>query len=49
VATNLRNETKSIAVPTEWQCKVTNLISGEEMTLGEMLELKPFEYLICKK
>ncbi len=49
VATNLRNEVKSIAVPAAWQGKVTSLTDGRELTLGATLELKPFEYFICKK
>lgn len=49
VGVNVRNEVKTIAVPAAWQGKATNLTSGKEVTLGETLELQPYEYLICKK
>ncbi len=49
VGVNVRNEVKTIAVPAAWQGKATCLTSGKELTLGETLELQPFEYLICKK
>ena len=47
VVASVRNEPVTAAVPEEWVGKkVTEYMSGEEVTLGESLSLEPYEYLI---
>ena len=47
VVASVRNEPVTAAVPEEWVGKkVTEYMSGEELTLEESLSLEPYEYLI---
>ena len=47
VVASVRNEPVTAAVPEEWVGKkVTEYMSGEEVTLEESLSLEPYEYLI---
>lgn len=49
ICINLRQEYKTVSIPSGWSGKVCkNMMTGEKTTLGSTAGLNPFEYIILK-
>lgn len=47
ILVNVRDAAKSVSLPKEWTgCELTDVMTGEKMTLSDKTELKPYEYRI---